>query len=259
MNPLLNTVRSSSAAELAAFDAVCDALCGFDDALGFERVDGLLCALAATPVAAEPDEWLPALFGDSFERAFADPHAHAQALQALTARLSVLRGQLDPEALFDQPDYLRLDPLMAEWSDEERAKLVEAGDLSVADAALLQTGSEWAEGFLDAVDALPRLWALPAHDEAEAVFAQSFDHIGVLLLPPDHADYKAHMERAYPKGEPSRDELLGEACMSVQDLRMYWVDFAPKPGTRRVEATPGRNDACPCGSGRKFKKCHGGA
>ena len=23
-------------------------------------------------------------------------------------------------------------------------------------------------------------------------------------------------------------------------------------------ATPGRNDLCPCGSGRKFKKCHGG-
>jgi len=24
-----------------------------------------------------------------------------------------------------------------------------------------------------------------------------------------------------------------------------------------VEATPGRNDPCPCGSGKKFKKCHG--
>jgi uncharacterized protein YecA (UPF0149 family) len=22
---------------------------------------------------------------------------------------------------------------------------------------------------------------------------------------------------------------------------------------------PGRNDPCPCGSGKKFKKCHGGA
>jgi uncharacterized protein YecA (UPF0149 family) len=21
--------------------------------------------------------------------------------------------------------------------------------------------------------------------------------------------------------------------------------------------TPGRNDACPCGSGKKYKKCHG--
>jgi uncharacterized protein len=45
--------------------------------------------------------------------------------------------------------------------------------------------------------------------------------------------------------------------MAVQDLRMYWVDFAPKTATRRVEATPGRNDPCPCGSGKKYKKCHG--
>ena len=27
--------------------------------------------------------------------------------------------------------------------------------------------------------------------------------------------------------------------------------------TRRVEETTGRNDPCPCGSGKKYKKCHG--
>jgi uncharacterized protein len=25
----------------------------------------------------------------------------------------------------------------------------------------------------------------------------------------------------------------------------------------RKAETPGRNDPCPCGSGKKFKKCHG--
>ncbi len=29
----------------------------------------------------------------------------------------------------------------------------------------------------------------------------------------------------------------------------------PAPVT--VKATPGRNDPCPCGSGKKYKKCHG--
>jgi preprotein translocase subunit SecA len=24
-----------------------------------------------------------------------------------------------------------------------------------------------------------------------------------------------------------------------------------------VQKTPGRNDPCPCGSGKKFKNCHG--
>ncbi|MBL8631698.1 MAG: SEC-C domain-containing protein [Myxococcales bacterium] len=30
-----------------------------------------------------------------------------------------------------------------------------------------------------------------------------------------------------------------------------------KPQPIRVDATPGRNDPCNCGSGKKFKKCHG--
>ena len=28
-------------------------------------------------------------------------------------------------------------------------------------------------------------------------------------------------------------------------------------GSARASAKTGRNDPCPCGSGRKFKKCHG--
>jgi len=35
---------------------------------------------------------------------------------------------------------------------------------------------------------------------------------------------------------------------------------APSPEARRpvhVTAAPGRNDPCPCGSGKKYKKCHG--
>jgi len=30
-----------------------------------------------------------------------------------------------------------------------------------------------------------------------------------------------------------------------------------QPSQRRTGKTPGRNDPCPCGSGKKFKKCHG--
>lgn len=44
-----------------------------------------------------------------------------------------------------------------------------------------------------------------------------------------------------------------------QDGRWYYVDGeVPKPQTRRHEAPKvGRNDPCPCGSGKKFKKCCG--
>jgi uncharacterized protein len=56
-----------------------------------------------------------------------------------------------------------------------------------------------------------------------------------------------------------RDAQIDAACLAAQRLRLYWVDHAPKPSTRHVQAQPGRNEPCHCGSGLKFKKCHGAA
>jgi len=50
---------------------------------------------------------------------------------------------------------------------------------------------------------------------------------------------------------------FGDAIWAVYDLRRLWRSQGPRVETVRKEATPGRNDPCPCGSGKKFKKCHG--
>jgi SEC-C motif domain protein len=40
--------------------------------------------------------------------------------------------------------------------------------------------------------------------------------------------------------------------------RWFYVDGdIVKPQPRRAEAKVGRNEPCPCGSGKKYKKCHG--
>ena len=50
-------------------------------------------------------------------------------------------------------------------------------------------------------------------------------------------------------GEKEKEHVHGADC-----------DHGPKTETvRREEPKVGRNDPCPCGSGKKFKKCHGGA
>ena len=251
--------RQNTEAELAALATTCDRLSGFNPDIGVEWVDGFLTALAASPRLPEPGAWLPALCGDAFERAFADPEDHATALRSLQTRLKVLCDQLDPAALLDAEDTLRLEPLMGEVTDDDRQKLVTQAVLTAEEAALMQTGSVWAEGFLEGVQAFSALWAVPVAEYAEALFKQAFDQIGGLLFAPGSDAWKAHLAEYYPKDEPTRDELLAEAILSVQDLRLLWVDFAPKTETRHVQATPGRNDACPCGSGKKFKKCHGSA
>ena len=259
MIPALSRVRQSSAAELQAFDTTCARLGGFDPEISFEWVDGFLAALAAGPRLPEPAVWLPLLCGDAFERAFADPADAEQAQHALELRLKVLCAQLDPAALMDDPQTLRLDPLMSEWTDAERERVVQDEGVPAEDAALLQTGALWADGFMDAVESIPGLWVEAADDESARMFGALIDQIAVLLLPPDDDAYAEHIATYYPQGAPTRDEMLAEACWSAQDLRVYWVDRAPKPATRRVVATAGRNDPCPCGSGKKFKKCHGSA
>ena len=251
----------NNASEMRAFEATCAQLQGFEERLNAEFIDGFLCGLAAGPRQVPIGDWLPVLAGDTFERVFADPLSHAEALAALQTRLSVLRAQLDPEALADSPDSMRLSPWLSEWSDEDRARVLadEGRRLAADEAALLHTGAVWANGFLAACEQLPQLWQLPAEEEAHKLFSEALDQIRLLTLPEGQAPWQAIVASHYPDGLPPRDDVVGHACMAAQDLRLLWVDFAPRPTTRRVESAPGRNDPCPCGSGKKFKRCHGAA
>jgi uncharacterized protein len=253
----LRLPRDNNPAELKAFDTTCERLAGFDDNLSFEWIDGYLAALAAGPRVPETEVWLQALCGDAFERAFADPADHLQALRSLKTRLSVLLDQLDPEALIDDPESLRLFPLIAEISDDDRKRLVDENGMSAEDAEQVQTGGLWAMGFLDAIERHADVWTEPGDEEQAETFGDSIDQIAVLMLAPTSDEFAEHCAVFFGGSVPSRDELVDEAMAAVQMLRLYWLDNAPKIVTRRVEATPGRNDPCPCGSGKKFKKCHG--
>jgi uncharacterized protein len=243
-------------AEMKALEDVCTRLVGFDRDLGYERIDGFLTGLAAGPRLPEPQVWRQAMLGDTFERVFADPADQTRAMVALQARLHVLCKQLDPQALFEDPDALRLEPLMEEWSDEAVARVLAEGLPDVL-VEMLLTGREWGVGFMLAQAAFEHLWAPPEDDQASEQFEAALSHIAVLTWPVTDVDYQQHLQKFYANAAPTRDELISQALWSVQDLRMHWVDFAPVTQTIRVDSKPGRNDPCPCGSGKKFKKCHG--
>jgi uncharacterized protein len=250
----------STEAEIEALFHVCDRLSGFDARLSPFHLDGWLAALAAGPVRPPPELWLEAMCGDAFERTFADPPDRAQALAVLQRRLAVLHDMLDADALLDRPDELRLDPLFDEWSDDERRRMVEEDGVTPEQAACMQPGALWADGFLTGFDALrDAVWKLP-QDESEIEegdIGSLLEVIGALEMDPAGERFRQFVDAAHRGTAPERDLLLGDACMAVQDLRVALLDHAPRPETRRVAAQPGRNDPCPCGSGKKFKKCHG--
>jgi uncharacterized protein len=252
--------RDSSDAEIQALEAVCERLAGFDDRASAEWLDGCMAALLAGPRARAPQEWLPRLLGDAWERTFADPQDVQQALDALQRRWQVLTSQLDAEALFDAPDELRLSPLLGDYGSQARDALVAEGKLDAVQAEHWPlTGELWALGVLETMDIFAEDWVAPAADDADAAWYQGCLRAIEALVQRDEAQLAADLALRYPGQQLGRDDLVDEACLALQDLRCYWVEHAPRHAPRRVEPVPGRNDPCPCGSGRKYKKCHGAA
>jgi uncharacterized protein len=64
-------------------------------------------------------------------------------------------------------------------------------------------------------------------------------------------------EDSPPSVSQARLNAYGEAIWAVYDLRDLWKSIGPRVETVRKADEPGRNDPCPCGSGKKYKKCHG--
>ncbi|MCE7872495.1 SecC motif-containing protein [bacterium CPR1] len=55
-----------------------------------------------------------------------------------------------------------------------------------------------------------------------------------------------------------RHRLHERSRFELREGRWIYVDgTTPRSGPVRRETGPGRNDPCPCGSGKKFKKCCG--
>jgi uncharacterized protein len=249
--------RMSTEEDIEALDELCQRMAGFEEHVSLEWLDGYMTALLAGPRRIEADEWLSEFADGVFERTFADPDDAAAARAVIDSRWRVLADQLDPEQILDDPDVLRLAPLMIELTDEDKKRLVDEGHIKAEELAMLeQTGEVWAAGFLDATLDFPKDWPEPDVETEEGqLYDETMLRISSLTL--DEDELKEVCEELYEGEQLTRDELIQEALYAAQDLRLYWLDHAPKPPPRRVDALPGRNDPCPCGSGKKFKKCHG--
>jgi uncharacterized protein len=262
MNPIADAVHypTSSDAELDRLQALCERLAGFDERVSLEWLDGAMTALAAGPRARPLAEWRERLLGEAWSRAIADPEDERASAAVLDARWRVLLRQLEPEVLMDAPDEIRLAPVMLAWTDEDRDHLVADGTIEAdaADDEIPHVGEVWVHGFFDAVELFKDDWAEPADPESDDALAyrECLARIGLLAVH-DDAEFAQAREELFPGEVLEREELVQEALYAVQDLRCYWVQNAPRPETRRVAPQPGRNDPCPCGSGKKFKKCHG--
>ncbi|MDQ6628414.1 MAG: UPF0149 family protein [Pseudomonadota bacterium] len=228
-------------------------------------LDGFIAAIVVQPQRIEVDRWLPYVFDAGGHRwGEAAPDA-----EQLRARALILRrhaainrslaefGSFDPFILEPlSPDDDSADHVGEATGADTEAAAREPPAEAEAEATLDPVSESllpWVAGFEFAASIFPGLDDLE-NDAVSATLARLFR-----FLPPDtedDAEVAALVAREVPLGSLDAATADVVACVAelydlTEPLR-YQVDTV-----RRDSPKVGRNDPCPCGSGRKFKHCHG--
>jgi uncharacterized protein len=192
--------------------------------LDVPMLDGYLAGVLVQPRLVPVEEWLPPLF--DFERR-ALPEGTDAAWLARTRALIERRHQ----ALnADISEHGFFDPVIVDVE-----QLPPASEYDAAQSPSARALQPWLAGFDWALECFPEL-----EDGADEKAAAALERLADTNLPDDI------------------DAAIGRVVDATVDL---WDATAPQryavATIRRETPKVGRNDPCPCGSGKKFKSCHG--
>jgi uncharacterized protein len=199
-------------------------------AMDAEKLDGFFCALVMGPELVMPSEYLPVVWGEDDGAGFESLDQAREILQLVMRHWNTIASAVEREEL-----YL---PVILD---------VDAGTLQ---------GRRWARGFMRGVGMRRSSWAALVQDESEAgsLFA-------IALL-------AGEVDAEFPKQPlpPEKQEsLLTDAVAGMNRIARYFLArrqagarvAEAERSVRRKSPKVGRNEPCPCGSGRKFKQCCG--
>jgi uncharacterized protein len=191
-----------------------------DDAMLLSQFDGLVAGLLVCPELIPPSEWLGAVWGEGEDDGVFESAEQLQATMGLImAHYNEVADTLRRCPGRYQPIYGRHDP-----TDETFWEF-------------------WIEGFATAVALRPVAWLQIADEAGEAA-----DALALLATLDGIADDDPV--------EPLEDAAIEELRTFAPDIIPECVAvLAARRFTVRTAAKPGRNDPCPCGSGKKYKKC----
>ena len=250
-----------SADDFDALDTLLDDLRTRDDEIPqWEFCEGFMAALICCRRLIPPSEYLPVLLGaedgDVRPPVFADDEQFERFMVLWSRRWNEVATALnaDIESLADdnayQPEVMDLRGAIAALTPEQRAEM--------GDAPIPSFGQIWGIGFMYAVESWPEDWAPPRDREAAKVLDSALE--SVVALTEDDTDppsVSAFEQDGVPTMSEKRINDFADAIFAVYDLRELWRNMGPRVETVHRVATPGRNDPCSCGSGKKYKKCCG--
>jgi uncharacterized protein len=212
-------------------------------------LDGFLCGVLVQPVLIEPETWLPHVFdieGEPLPDA-ADPAWLERTRALILRRHGALNRSIVEDGWFD-PMVVDVDDSHPAGPGGEDAPewLNKLGPIS-------QALMPWVAGFQHAIVCFPDLSELPI-DAAMHALARLYRHLPAET--DDEREIVATLEREQPL--TTLDAAIEDLVAAVVELSDLTRDARYKVDTVRRDAPKvGRNDPCPCGSGKKYKHCHG--
>lgn len=241
-------------AELEHLDALLSGPGCADDGMSLEMLDGFFSALIVGPELVMPSEYLPYVWGD--RSPWPDPDAAAEAVSAVMRLWNHIAWRVQ-QPVVEGGDAEAQAVLMPSLALPEQGQVSADADDPLAGVPVdFPFAAGWAHGFLLGVSLRGQAWGaliegdeLMVDDMSMVVSLSALDatHAAELDLPTDrlmdlHDRLAAVMELPAMLHELNQARLQGHVRQPI-----------------RREPVPGRNAACPCGSGKKFKKCCGGA
>ena len=188
-----------------------------------DEVQGFMMALLSGPDALNPTNWLPEILG---EESLFDAKERTEIERLVMAMAADMRMKLNEKIL---PDL---------WFYED-----EAGNPDFY---------TWCNAYLYALDIVPTDWF-------EAVDQEEFEYLfyPIMALGGIYDD-EENGEVILHLNEKELTQLESDLPHVLLDIYWYWQAIINKPQTVRREGEKvGRNDPCPCGSGKKYKACCG--
>ena len=212
-------------------------------------LDGFLCGVTVQPVLLEPADWLPFVFDFDGQPLPEDIDAEwkERTTSLILRRHASINRRIAEDGWFD--------PLILEFDEEHppiRAAEGEPGPLEGL-SEVSQALMPWVAGFQHATVCFPALADMP-DDAVMAALARLYRHL------PVETDEEREVVTTLDRENPLKtlDDAIEELVVTISDLYDLTRDQRYKVDTIRRDAPKvGRNDPCTCGSGKKYKLCHG--
>lgn len=207
-----------------------------EEVMTLDMADGFLHAIAIGPTTVHPSQWLPKIWGTT------ETMPPMDSIEQLNHMLGLVMRHFNSIVAGLQGNPREVSPY---WSTMVYAESPQEYDDAEA----------WAYGFVEGMKLCWNDWQpLLSTPQGQSTFRP----IGLLGA----ADYCADQD-ALTKTPAMRGELALHIPQAVLDLHAFCLPLRlalqQRKVSRSVHPKTGRNEPCPCGSGKKFKKCCGAA